>query len=158
MSVGRTLLIAFAMLTASIWVGSLVCLAIVARVTRHTLSAQTRIEFFRRVGKIYGVVGTGCLAFAIVAFVAIFGPPSRFPRRGLVAFGLSVLLMLLTVVGMLQAKSMTIARRREVEMPGDAIARRRLERGARLAAALRLTIAVVTFVILFLGARLADGG
>ncbi|MGE0304541.1 MAG: hypothetical protein AB7N61_18330 [Acidimicrobiia bacterium] len=157
MSVGRTLLITFAMLMASIWVGSLVCLAIVARVSHHALSAQARIEFFRRVGKIYGVVGTGCLAFAIVATVAIYWPPSEFPGVGLVAFGLAVLLMLFTIVGMLQAKTMTIARQREVEMPGDASARRRLERGARLAGTLRLTIAMVTFVILFLGARLLDG-
>ena len=61
MSVVRTLLIAVGIVAASVWVGSLVCLALVANVSRKVLGPGERVELFRRVGRVYGIVGTGSL-------------------------------------------------------------------------------------------------
>ncbi len=158
MSVGRTLSIAASMLTASIWVGSLVCLALVANASRDVLSAQARVAFFRRLGRIYGVVGTGCLLFSILAITAIFWPPSELSGAGFGTLALALLLVPLTLAAMLQARTMTVIRRREVEVPGDALTPHRLARGARLAGALRLSIGLVTLAILVIGAHLLETG
>ena len=81
MSTGRTLLLAAAMLAASVWVGSLVCLAIVSSASRTVLDGPARVALFRRVGRLYGMVGTGCLASAIIAGVVERGELREFTER-----------------------------------------------------------------------------
>ena len=66
MVTGRTVLIAIEMLAVSIWVGSLVCLALVAKVAREELDDASRVAFFRRIGRLYGVIGTISLVVASV--------------------------------------------------------------------------------------------
>lgn len=46
------------LVAASIWVGSLVCLAVVTAAARRVLDAPSQVTLFRAVGRRYGLVGT----------------------------------------------------------------------------------------------------
>jgi len=50
MTVTRTIAISIVLLGGSIWVGSMVCLAVVARVATRVLSTTDRVELFADVG------------------------------------------------------------------------------------------------------------
>ena len=86
----NTPLVAVELITACIWVGSLVCLAIVANVARRVLDGPSQVIFFRVIGRRYAFVGTGSLLVAIgtgvvlaVAAVVVVGNHRRRcrPRR-----------------------------------------------------------------------------
>lgn len=153
MSTGRTVLIAIEMLAASVWVGSLVCLALVAGVARRVLDGPSRVALFRGIGRSYGRVGTGALLVAIAAGVAIAGRPSHWATTITVAIILSGVLVALTFVGMAQARRMTLQRQRALGAPHDASIATTIGRGAAVAGALRGSIALLSLVILALGAR-----
>ena len=57
--------VAVEILSASVWVGSLVCLAVVSQVARKVLEGPAQVTFFRAVGRRYAFVGTGSLLVAI---------------------------------------------------------------------------------------------
>jgi hypothetical protein len=156
MSTGRTLLLAAAMLAASVWVGSLVCLAIISSATRTVLDSQARVALFRRVGRLYGVLGSACLAFGITAGIVIFWPLSDAPPGGIGVLAMSLALIVLTAAGMAQARQMSATRQRLIESPYDQDAARRVQHGARVAALLRGSIAALTLAIVVLGAHLID--
>jgi putative copper export protein len=153
MMTGRTVLIATEMLAASVWVGSLVCLALVSSVARRVLDGPSRVALFRGIGRLYGRVGTGALLVAIVAGLAIAGHPSHWETTVTVAVILSAVLVALTLVGMAQARRMTVERQRALDAPRDASIASAINRGAAVAGALRGSIALVTLIILTLGAR-----
>jgi hypothetical protein len=157
MITGRTVLIALELLAASTWVGSLVCLALVARVARRVLDEPARVTLFRGIGRIHGIVGSAALVIAIGAGVAIAGRPSHWTGGVALALILSLLLVVLTGVGMLQARAMTVRRWHALDTPHDETCAKAIRRGAAIAGALRGSIALVTLVILALGAHLIDG-
>lgn len=152
MSVGRTILITVEILTASIWVGSLVCLALVSRVAGRVLDGPSRVALFRGVGRLYGMVGAACLVVAIVVGVAIAWPLSG--GSEVAVFVLSIALVAVTAAGMVQARRMTARRRYALEVPQDAVAAGAIRRGAAFAGVLRGSIAVLTLVIVVLSAHL----
>jgi hypothetical protein len=156
MDAGRTALIALEMLAVSIWVGSLVCLALVAKVAREELDEASRVALFRRIGRLYGVIGTGSLVVAIGAGMAIAWPLSHVGHAGAAIVVLTGALALFTGTGMVQARRMTVRRRRAIEKPEDEHAASAVRRGAALAGALRGSIALLTLVILLLGAYVLD--
>ncbi|MEO5900377.1 MAG: hypothetical protein ABIR68_09630 [Ilumatobacteraceae bacterium] len=156
MSTGRTLLIAAAMLAASIWIGSLVCLAIVSSASRTVLAGGARVALFKRIGRLYGMIGSGCLLFAIGLGIVVFWPVSSASGGGVVLLVLALALVPLTAAGMMQARRMSVDRQRHAEAPDDDNAARQVHRGARLAGALRASIGVVTLAVLVLGAHLID--
>src|SRR5581483_7368977 len=153
---GRTVLIAVEMLAASVWIGSLVCLALVSSAARQVLDPAARVALFRRVGRVYGVVGTGSLAVAICGGVALAWPPSQFGGTVTAALALSLAIGAITVVGMLQARRMTRLRQRVIKSPADATAVSELRRGAALAGALLGSMAVLTLVVVALAAHVLD--
>ena len=63
----NTPLVAVELVAASIWVGSLVCLAVVTAAARRVLDAPSQVTLFRAVGRRYGLVGTASLLVAIGA-------------------------------------------------------------------------------------------
>jgi putative copper export protein len=67
----RAFLIAVNLLSAAVWVGGFVAIAVVARVARRTLEPAARIAFFRRLGRAYGVVGGGALVVALCTGAAL---------------------------------------------------------------------------------------
>jgi hypothetical protein len=152
MDTGRTALIAIEMLAVSIWVGSLVCLALVAKVARDELNERSRVALFRRIGRLYGVIGTCSLVVAIGAGVTIAWPLSQVGRTGIAVFVLTGVLVLVTGAGMVQARRMTVRRRLAIEKPDDELVASAVRRGAEVAELLRGSIALLTLVILMLGA------
>jgi hypothetical protein len=151
----RTVTIAVGMLAASIWVGSLVCLAVVSRVARRVLDGPSFVALFREVGRLYRVVGTSALAVAIGAGLALAWPISvtGFAAALLIS---TALLVVATAAGMAQARGMTVRRMRALRDPHDQQAARQLRRGAAVAGTLRGLMGVLTLVILVLGAGLVE--
>jgi hypothetical protein len=156
MSAARTALIAVEILVASVWVGSLVCLALVSNAARHTLDPTSRVALFRRVGRVYGVVGSGSLFVGICGGAALAWPPSQFGGTVTAALGLSVVIGGITIVGMLQARRMTKLRLRVIQSPNDPNAVAELRRRAALAGAVRGTMAALTLVVVVLGANVLN--
>ena len=157
MQTGRTILIAIELLAASIWVGSLVCLALVSRVATRTLDAPSRVALFRGIGRDYARVGTGALLIAIVVGVLIAGWPSDWEVAVTVAVILSVVLVAFTAVGMAQARRMTFQRQRAFEASHDEAIALAIRRGAALAGVLRGGIALLTLVVIVLCAYAIAG-
>lgn len=154
MVTGRTVLIAVEMLAASIWVGSLACLAFVSSVARRVLDAPSRVALFQGIGRVYGIVGTGALLVGIAAGVAIAGRPSQWSVGVTASIALAMLLVALTGVAMAQARAMTVHRQRAVDDPHDESAANLIRRGATTASALRGAMGLLTLIILALGAHL----
>jgi hypothetical protein len=73
-----------------------------------------------------------------------------------IEFLLGALLVLATLAGMAQARSMTVKRQRLLAAPNDLDARRAVEMGARIAGVLRGALGVITLAIVLLGAHLLD--
>lgn len=147
---GRTLLIAVELLAASVWIGSLVCLALVARVAARVLDAPARVELFRGIGRLYRVVGTSALVVFIAAGAALTGSPSEWSATMAVVAALSGALVVLTAVGMAQARRMTMVRRQALAAPEEGAVGDAVRRGAASAGVLRGLMATVTLAILVL--------
>lgn len=153
---GRTTLIAVEMLAVSIWVGSLVCLALVSSVASRELDAASRVALFRGIGRLYGIIGTAALVVAIGAGAAIAWPLSHVGRTGAAVIVLSGVLVLVTAAGVVQARRMSVRRRRAIEKPEDECSAASVRRGAAVAGVLRGSIALLTLVIMLLGADLLN--
>jgi len=150
---GRTVLITVELLAASIWIGSIVCLAIVAAEAGRALDAADRVALFRGIGRRYAVVGSVPLLVAIGAGAAIAGSPAEWPALTTAALASACGLVLLTAAGMAQARRMTIARRRAAAAPDDPEAAADVKRGAAVAAVLRGSMAALTVAIVALVAH-----
>src|SRR4051812_29145549 len=109
MAVVRTILLVVGTLAASIWIGSLVCLALVAQVARRALDRRSFVVLFREVGRLYRVVGTASLVVAIVVGVALAWPISA-AGLDLAILVSSAFLVVVTIAAMTQARRMTVRR------------------------------------------------
>jgi hypothetical protein len=152
---GRTLLITIETLAASVWIGSLVCLAVVTRVAQRTLEAQSRVALFRGIGRLYGIVGSTCLLIALGVGLVLIAPVSGDVDVALIAA--CAVLLAVSVAGMLQARRMTSRRRAALVAPLDPDTVRSIRNGAVLAGVLRSSIAVVTLVVVVLTSHLLAG-
>jgi hypothetical protein len=149
----NTPLVAVELIAACIWVGSLVCLALVTNVARSVLDGPSQVTFFRAIGRRYAIAGTGSLLVAIGAGLALAWPPSSWSGTIDSAVALAGILVLATAVGMAQAHAMTTLRRRAMSNPEDHDADRAVRRGRLLAGVLRGLMALVTLVIVVLAAQ-----
>src|SRR5450759_2895067 len=137
-------LVAVELISASIWVGGMACLAIVAKAARGVLDESSQVAFFRAVGRRYGIVGTASLLIAIAAGLALSWPPSSWSRTIDAALVLAGVLVVATVAGMTQARAMTALRRKVITNPGDSATVRALRRGRLLANGIRGLMALLT--------------
>jgi uncharacterized membrane protein len=144
--------VALEILSASVWIGSLVCLAVVAQAARKVLEAPAQVAFFRAVGRRYAIVGTGSLLVAICMGLAMALPPATWSATIDTAVALAGLLVLATSAGMAQARIMGNLRRRALASPDDHAARTSIRRGRRLATSLRLLMAADSLAIVVLAA------
>jgi hypothetical protein len=145
-------IVALEILSASVWTGSLVCLAVVSRAARTVLKGPAQVAFFRAVGRRYAIVGTGSLLVAIGTGLAMAGPPPTWSATIDTAVALAGLLVLATAAGMAQARAMGTLRRRAMSSPAEPAARAAARRGRRVATALRLLMAADTLAIVVLAA------
>ena len=145
-------LVAVELLTASIWVGGMVCIAIVAKAARGVLDESSQVAFFRAVGRRYGMVGTASLLIAIAAGLALSWPPSSWSRTIDAAVVLAGVLVVATIAGMMQARAMTALRRKLIANAGDSSTAVALRRGRLLANGIRGLMALMTLAIVILAA------
>lgn len=150
-------LIGILIVSASIWIGSLVCLMVVSRAARSSLDPPARVAFFRSLGRQYGIVGDGALAVTVGVGLAMLWPPSSWGRLEDTAVALTGAVVVATAAGIRQARAMTRLRRRSVEAPGDTATADRVRRGARAAIVLRGLIAVLTFAAVAVVACILGG-
>jgi uncharacterized membrane protein len=149
-----TPLVAIHALAASIWVGGLVAIFVVARAASATLEPAQRIALFRSLGRSYGIVGSIALLVALGSGALLLrGHPwdGELITATIVAGALLVAL----AAGMAQARAMTRLRRRALTEPSSGLDSQ-VRKGAALAAALRATIGVLTLVLVVLGSALAS--
>jgi uncharacterized membrane protein len=148
-------LIAVHALAASIWVGGLVAIFVVARTASRTLEPSQRVEFFRALGRFYGVVGTLALLVALATGASLL---DDHPWDGLMVAAAVVAgaLLVATAAGMAQARAMTRLLRRAVAQVGGEPLDPRVRKGAIVAAALRACIGALTLALVALGAALVD--
>jgi uncharacterized membrane protein len=144
----NAVLIGVELFATSVWVGSLVCLVVVANAARASLDPGTQVLFFRALGRRYGIVGNAALIVAIGVGLTMLWPPASWGRLQDTAIALSGLLAAVTALGIVQARSMTRQRRRSIEHPDSGELARRVRRGSHLALTLRCAIAVVSLAIL----------
>jgi len=145
-------LVAVELIAASIWVGGMVCLAIVAKAARGVLDESSQVAFFRAVGRRYGMVGTASLLIAIAAGLALSWPPSSWSRTIDAAALLAGFLVVATIAGMMQARAMTALRRKLIANPRDSSTAVALRRGRLLANGIRGLMALTTLAIVILAA------
>jgi hypothetical protein len=137
----------------SVWTGGLVAIFVVARTAARTLDGRRRVDFFRALGRSYAIVGNTALAVTLACGALLLRSHPWTPAQ-VGAVAVAGALILATAVGMLQARAMTRLRRRALE-PG-AIDAQAVRNGARLAAALRGTIGILTLALIVLAATLAQ--
>lgn len=150
----NTPLVAVELVAASIWVGSLVCLAVVTAAARRVLDAPSQVTLFRAVGRRYGLVGTASLLVATGAGLALSWPPSAWSPITDSAVALAGLLVIATAAGMAQARAMTRLRRQAASAPVDRGLSASLRRGRLLANMLRGLMATLTLTIVVLAAQI----
>jgi uncharacterized membrane protein len=145
-------LVAVELIAASIWVGGMVCIAVVAKAARDVLDESSQVAFFRAVGRRYGIMGTASLLVAIGTGLALSWPPSSWSRTIDAALVLAGVLVVSTVAGMTQARAMTALRRKVITNPGDSATVCALRRGRLLANGIRGLMALLTLAVVLLAA------
>ncbi|MGH9104504.1 MAG: hypothetical protein ACRDZX_01445, partial [Acidimicrobiales bacterium] len=95
-----TAVVTVELISASIWVGSLVCLTVVTSAARKVLDAPSQVRFFRAVGRRYGPVGTGSLLVAIGAGLWLAWPPGTWTATTDAAIALAGFLVAASGAGM----------------------------------------------------------
>jgi uncharacterized membrane protein len=139
---------------ASVWVGGYLTIAVVASVARRTLGAGDRVAFFRALGRSFGPFAGAALAVALMAggTLALQNGWSGVLTAATVV---AAAVVLVTVVGVVQARRMTQLRQRLLRQPDDGSLADVVRRGARNAAVLRGAIGLLTLALVVLGAVLA---
>ena len=145
-------LIAVTAIASAVWIGGLVAIFVVARVASATLDQPRRISFFRALGRSYGIVGGVALLVALAGGAILL---DGHPWDGLLIATaiVAAALVVTTVAGVIQARTMT--RLRRSALSGPTLLRERVRRGAIIAAALRGAIALLTLTLVVLGSALA---
>jgi hypothetical protein len=139
----------------ALWLGGLFTIAIVARVATHTLEPAQRVAFFRVLGRCYGVVGTAALALAYVTGAAL-AHNLPWDAMKIAVAAVAATLAAALAVGVMQARRMTLLRRRALSRADDAVLAARVRRGALRADVLRGLIGALSLTLLVLGVALAS--
>lgn len=131
-------------IAASVWIGGVVTVIIVGRISKQTLDDATRVKFFHAFGRAYlavagpALVVTGLIGWSFLARQEWSG------ELGRMAFA-STLLVAVLIAGIMQARSMTRMRAKLTQRPGDIDLARKIKTQATTATVLRTLIVVLTF-------------
>lgn len=144
------------LLAACVWVGSMVCLAVVTTTARRVLDTPNQIALFKAVGQRYSILGTASLLVAIGAGLWLGWPPSDWSAVTDTAVALAGFLVLATFAGMAQARAMTTLRKQAMRSPGDSRSEQALRKGRQVANTLRGLMGASTLAIVVLAAQTAS--
>jgi hypothetical protein len=155
----HTALIGVLVLATAVWVGGSAVLVLVARVTRRTLRPADRVAFFRALGRGYGIVGGVALVVGL-ASGAVLLSGRAWTAASIAAVIEAGLLVIGTVVGVAQARRLTVLRGRALKRTNgiddvDAGLADQLRATARRAALLRVGIGGLSVALVAIGALLA---
>ncbi len=150
----QSVVVFFTLLAASVWVGGFVTIMVVTRVARSQLDPPVQVDFFRALGRSYGIVSGLALVVAL-AGGGILLAGREWDGLMLVAVGLAAGLMISTGAGVVQAREMTRLRHAVVCEPADDALAARVRRGSVRAAALRAGIGALSVGLLVVAVTLA---
>jgi hypothetical protein len=151
----RAVLSAVLVTAAAIWLGGFVALAVVARVARRTVNPAQRVAFFRTLGRMYVWVGGPALLVGLASGAGLlYDRPWDSARTAAAATAASLLVV--TVVGVVQARQMTRLRRHTLRHPDDTVLAGRVRRAARTAGVLRALIGLFSLALVILGVAIAN--
>jgi uncharacterized membrane protein len=150
----RGVVLGIFVLTTAIWIGGYIVNIVVARVAVRTLPPAERIAFFRGLGRSYGIVGGLALLVALGTGGALLGGRTWSATLTLTTLA-AASLVVVTVVGVVQARRMTRLRCAHLDRPDDPLLAGQVRAGARHASLLRAAIGVLSLTVLALGCLLA---
>jgi uncharacterized membrane protein len=136
----------------SIWVGSMVTIAVFARASRRVLDDRSRVALFASVGRSFAVVGPVALAVAIVTGLVTAGAMSGWSGQVWAAGAVGVAVLAVSVVAMLQAHRMTGLRRSLADAGDHPKIVETVRRQAALAGGLRGVLGLLTIAAVVLEA------
>jgi len=147
----QALLTTALVLSTSVWVGGYVAIAVVARTATTTLDPDTRVRFFRSLGRSYFWVGTPALVIALACAAVLLGDAGD--DGGLVVTGVTfaVILVAAFAVAVDQARRMTRLRQRLLSSPDEPGLGDHVRRGARAAGLLRALLGILSIALVVLG-------
>ena len=146
----HTLAATVELLAASVWVGGLVAIAVVARVARQQLDEPARVAFFRTLGRRYLPVGATALTISYLDGATLLAHGHWSATKSALVF-CAALLVIATAAAVAQAQSLT--RLRTAALAGDPhLDMRHVDRNARRAGLLRAAIAGLSIAIVALAA------
>ncbi|MDN5759863.1 MAG: hypothetical protein L0H59_15275 [Tomitella sp.] len=145
-------------LTACLWIGGMVTVVFVARISSATLDPKARVAFFRAFGRAYGIFATVALLVGFVVGGVLLGSS---PWTGLstAIVVMAVALVVALAWGIVQARHMTRMRHTAAQAgeagivaaeAGAAAIDADVARRARSAAALRAGIGLLTLALFVL--------
>ena len=154
------------LIAAAIWAGGLVFLGLAAVASRRTLDAESRIRFFRAVGRRFAVVGGVALAVLIATGIDMGSDRHVWDDLGATEYGrtlrvkvvLVALVVLLTLLhSAVQGPALSRLREQAVARPDDAELQAAIRRRAARAGVVSALTLVATLAILVLAAKLVTG-
>ncbi|MCO5173218.1 MAG: hypothetical protein M9914_03420 [Trueperaceae bacterium] len=139
--------------SASVWLGGLLTMPVVARAASATLAPLDRVAFFRALGRAYLPVGGSALTLALLSGAVLLR--EREWDGLLVASAITAAALVgALALGVAQARRMTRLRQAAGAAPQDADLGGRVRRGGRSAVALRALIGLLSLALVVLGCLL----
>ena len=136
--------------SAGVWLGSLLTMPVVARAASATLAPLDRVAFFRALGRAYLPVGGSALTLALLSGAVLLR--EREWDGLLVASAITAAALVgALALGVAQARRMTRLRQAAGAAPQDAGLGDRVRRGGRSAMALRALIGLLSLTLVALG-------
>lgn len=118
----------------------------VSIISARTLDADSRVQFFKRFGRVYFIMAGSALAVALTTGWIFLAQTPWSDNHARIAVGSGALLLTLAS-GIVQARDLTRRRTRLVQEPRDAELAKSVLFRARLAAGLRVLIGVFSLGI-----------
>ena len=149
----RAALVTVEVLAASVWIGGLAAIGIVAQIVRQQLEPAARVDFFRSLGRRYLNVGGGALLMAFASGALLLARGAWTEEKS-AAVAVAAALLLATAAGVLQARSLTVMRRRALDGTAQPALTASIRRGARTATLLRASIGALTIALVVIAATI----
>jgi uncharacterized membrane protein len=156
MSATATVLLVVHLLSAAIWIGGIVTLYVVGASARSALDDVSRVAFFRALGRRHGAVATPALMVALVTGGVLAGSPAGWSGWVWAALALALAMLAVTGLGVAQARSLSRLRTVALDVGAADPIHATVRSRAANAVVLRGAIALLTLLVVILGAQAVD--